>query len=121
MNLVSSILKKKHTTAVNLATTQLEPFSPLLRIVQNVINQLEKDVDGMKLAKKQELEVETMTDRELWLAAECLGEETKDNEQDDDDGNDNNYNDDDMAIHKSRLGLWNALGMSLNHVLAVKL
>lgn len=113
MNLVTSILQKRHNNAVQLAKREREPFLPLLENIHLHISSLEQELEGMKAHLKKEFDVEHMTEHQLLLAASGIGSEI---------GNDNGTEErNDIARIQSRLGLWMALDASLESVICSSL
>jgi hypothetical protein len=107
MNLVNALLHRKYTAAVDAAKKERDPFLPLLENVQKVIRLLTREIVGLKERQQEERNVQCLTEKELWLAAEGIEKEEYEECGDDEE----------IAVQISRMGLWKALEGCLASVL----
>ena len=133
MNLVTMILKKRHDAAVHAARVQREPFMPLFKKVLNLIDVLSKELAQCKQREKEQTRIEDMTENDLrkvvkdymygqdcMIGGGCEEKSTAGGGTDDKDDSRRALNmEDEMAKIEACLGLWRALGASLDNVLSV--
>ncbi len=111
MNLVTALLRRKYSTAVDEAKKEQEPFLPLLEKVQGLVKSLSLQITELK---KKEIEVRNfkcLTEEDLFNMA--VGEIEREDGCDDDVGGE----EDEMVIFNSQVALWRALEKSLKSVL----